>query len=648
MVPGKDGLPVSESTPSASAYRPFFFFLTLALVTVALYWAQRVLIPVALAVLLAFVLTPVVTWLQRQRLPRSVAVAVTVLLAFAILLVVGLTITWQVQTFVTQLPGYRDNIVNKVNTLRNAARGTFLENLQNFVQEINQELRPSVPPALAEMQPLSAVGASTAGLLASPSGQSPLLAATALYPGRIYLLPTARQPAPSGSGLGQLEAILGPVVERLADAVLAIVLVIFILMSREDLRNRVVRLLGPGQVVSTTRALDDSARRLSRYLLMQSCTNAVVGAALAVGLWLLGVPYFLLWGFLAFALRFVPYAGTWSVAALLALFCVAISPGWTQPLLAFGYFAVVEIVMSQVIEPLLFGHTTGISPVALVIAIAFWTWLWGPVGLMLSIPLTTCLAVLGKYLPQLEFFDVLLGDKPVLDEKTRYYQRLLARDQDEATELVEDYLGKHEPMTVGDDLLLPALVQAKRDHERGELPLEDLQFAFEVTRALLDDLAARQEDVEAAPAARGRALVLGCPARDQADELALEMVRLLLAPAGYRVEGLSSQTMSAEVVERVGREKPAVVCIAAVPPGGLAQALYLTKRLRRQFPELKIAVGLWGQEALAPHVVERLQRAGADQVATTLQESRNQMVPLLQVAAAAAAADDRELVAGTR
>jgi predicted PurR-regulated permease PerM len=617
---------VPEAPSSPNSYRPFLVFLTLVLVTVALYLAQQVLIPVALAVLLAFVLSPVVGWLQRRGLPRALAVAVAVVLAFTVLMAVGLTITWQLESLAKDLPQYEGNITSKLAAARDATRGTFLENFYTFFQRVRQELQPGQPAA-----PERGAGA---------------------YPGEDP--EEARQPSPPPAaqepsfGLPQVQAIVSPAVELTASAVLAVVLVIFMLVGREDLRNRVVRLVGPGQLVSTTRAIDDSARRLSRYLLMQACTNAVVGVLLTVGLWLMGVPYFLLWGFLAFALRFIPYAGTWSVAILLAVFCFATSEGWWQPLGAFGYFAAIEVLMSQVAEPLLFGHTTGVSPVALVIAIAFWTWLWGPVGLMLSIPLTTCLAVLGKYLPQLQLFDILLGDEPVLDEPTRYYQRLLARDQDEATELVEAYLQEHDLAETFDWLLLPVLVWAKRDHERGELPPEDEQFVFEVTRSILEDLADRREAPAEGTAGRAQVTVLGCPARDKADELALEMFRLLAASAGCRLEPLSARALSAEVLARVQKEGPAVACVAAVPPGGLAQALYLTKRLRRQSRDLKILVGLWGQEEVPPRVAERLQRAGADQVATSLQESRNQLVPLVQQAAVAAPAGEggQEVPAG--
>jgi predicted PurR-regulated permease PerM len=552
---------------------------TLSLVTVALWWAQKVLIPVALAMLLAFVLTPVVNWLQRRGLGRTPAAVVAVLFALALVAGVGVVIGWQLRDLSTHGPGYQAAIQAKVDAV--------LKTLPHPVQESYKEFWDP------------------------GQGPSPIT----------WVVQQAALPA----------------TEVLASLALTIILVLFMLISREDLRNRVVRLLGPGHLVSTTRALDDSARRLSRYLLMQSCTNITVGVLLGVGLTLMGVPYALLWGFMAGILRFIPYAGTWSVAGLLALFCMTISETWTLPAMAFGYFAVIEILMSQVAEPLLFGHTTGVSPLALVIAITFWTWLWGAIGLMLAIPLTACLAVLGRHLPQLEFLDVLLGSEPVLDELTRYYQRLLARDQDEATDLVEGYVEKHPPETVYDKLLLPAIHQAKQDHERGELPLEDEQFAYEVTRSVLADVLepaeAGTEDASPAPPETPGVLILGCPARDKADELALEMLRQLVQPAG-RLEVLPAQTQSMDVAARVRQQKPALVVIGAVPPGGLAQTVYLAKRLRRTFRDLKILVGRWGDQEMTPRVVERLRRAGADAVTTTLQETRAQLVPLIEAAAA--------------
>jgi methylmalonyl-CoA mutase cobalamin-binding subunit len=291
------------------------------------------------------------------------------------------------------------------------------------------------------------------------------------------------------------------------------------------------------------------------------------------------------------------------------------------------------------VEPLLFGHSIGVSPVALLTAAAFWTWLWGPVGLLLSTPLTACLVVLGRYVPSLEFLGTLLGVDPPLDPPVRFYQRLLARDQDEAVDQVEEHLRVLPPETVYDQVLLPALVLARRDRDRGALPADDEQYVYRVTEDVLEDLDPPQFGKVAepvVPAGRRDLLVLGCPAHDRADELALEMFRKLLEPAGVGVEVLSSRATAAEVVKRVEEAAPAVVCVAALPPGGVALGTHLCKRLRACFPGLRIVVGRWGQEEQVEKVRERFRHAGADVVSTTLLDTLAQVKPLLRVASHAA------------
>jgi predicted PurR-regulated permease PerM len=591
---------MNETSSAASALRSFITLASLAIVTAALYWAQRVLVPVALAILLAFLLTPIVTALQRRGLGRTPSVLLAVALAFALLIALGTTILWELRGLTAELPRYKDNIAQKIVSLRSLSQGPLFENLQAALNDISQQVS-------------SKGGTATEGAPAEP-------------------LPVQVQP----SGLAEVSSVLGPAAEVLATSVLAVVLVIFMLVDREDLRDRLVRLIGPGRMPDTVRAIDDSARRISRYLLLQSIVNAGVGLAVALSLWLVGVPYALLWGFLTASLRFVPYAGTWSVGVLLEIFCIAVFPGWFQPLLAFGLFATIEIIVSQAVEPLLFGHSTGVSPVALLICAAFWTFLWGPVGLLLSIPLTVCLVVLGKYVPQLEFLDVLLGAEPVLDNPTRYYQRLLAHDQDEAIDLVAEHLEEHPPgtETLYDALLVPALCQIREDRERAQLPRKDEHFVYKVTRTILDQMVP-DDPAEGTDAGEDRSTVLvyGCPARDTADELALQMFQRVLRPLHCRLEILSTQTLTAELIACAAREQPAVLCIAALPPGGLAQTLYFCKRLRRSCPELRIVVGRWGPQELPPRDLERLRRAGADAVATTLLQSRDQVAPLIQVAA---------------
>jgi hypothetical protein len=323
---------------------------------------------------------------------------------------------------------------------------------------------------------------------------------------------------------------------------------------------------------------------------------------------------------------------------LILLFSVAVTPTWTLPVLVLALVVVLELATVYVVEPLLFGHSTGVSPIALVVAAAFWMWLWGPIGLVLSTPLTACLVVLGRYVPRLEFLGVLLGAKSVMDPEFNFYQRLLARDQDEATDVVNAYLRAHPPETVYDAVLVPALVLAKRDRNSGELSPDDERFIFQVTRAILDDLefappvpagsVAATPEASAEPPGQ-KVLVLACPACDEADELALKMLRRLLDPDRYQTEVLSGQDdRSGGHFADLG-ENPAVVCVAALPPGGLAQARYLCKRLRASFPHQKIVVIRWGLSDNAGQRREELLAAGADLVAITLQEARTQVAPLV-------------------
>jgi hypothetical protein len=414
------------------------------------------------------------------------------------------------------------------------------------------------------------------------------------------------------------------------------------LIQREELRNRLVQLIGHGRLIHTTRAFEDAARRLSRFLLMQFTVNAGFGLALGLGLFLIGVPYSLLWGILAATLRFVPYVGTFLAMVMILLFSVAVTPTWRQPLLVLALVVVLELSTSYVVEPLLFGHSTGVSPIALVVAASFWTWLWGPIGLVLSTPLTACLVVLGRYVPRLEFLGVLLGAKSVMDPEFTYYQRLLARDQDEATDVITEYLRAHPPETVYDAVLVPALVLAKRDRDSGELSPDDERFIFQVTRAILNDLEFAPPNpagaVETTPEASAeppdqKVLVLACPACDEADELALKMWRRLLDPDRYQTEVLSGQDAHAEGHFADRGESPAVVCVSALPPGGLTQARYLCKRLRASFPQQKIVVIRWGLPDNAGQRREELLAAGADVVVTTLLEARTQVAPVASVLA---------------
>ena len=589
-------------------------------VVTCLYWAQTVFIPVALAVFLTFLLAPLVTALQRRGLRRLPSVMLVVLLAAAVLGGVVWLVTAQVTSLAGEVPKYTENIKGQGQIA--AASGPGVGN--QSPGENDPGNHRGVEPARGE-----------------PGGKRPgtSRAVAALEkPTAVVLEPE------SPTWLARLPALLSSLLESLGSLALALVLVVFMLLKREDLRNRLIRLVSHGQITVMTKALDDAGQRISRFLLMQLIVNATVGLAVGVGLLALRVQYAFLWGFLAAVFRYIPYVGIWIAALPPIILSLAMFPGWVQPLLVIGLFLTIELTAGNVIEPRLYGHSIGVSEVALLVAAALWAFLWGPIGLVLSSPLTVCLVVLGKYVPQLKFLDVLLGDEPPLDAHVTFYQRLLARDQDEATQLVLAQAKASSPEQVYDEFLVPALNYAKRDRERDDLTESDEQSVLQAMREILEDLGERREVVTQAEEAihaedRGNAAapirlrVLACPARDQADRLALEMLRQLLDPAKWVVEIAAVETLTADLVAQVAEQAPALVCIGALPPGGLAHTRYLCKKLRARFPEVKIVVGRWGLTGDVEANREQLQDAGADLTATTLLETRSQLTSLLPILA---------------
>ena len=576
------------------SHHPLIMLGGIVLATATLYWAQKVLIPLALAVLLAFVLNPVVAFVQRSGLPRVPAVILIACLSFLLLGAIAFGLTMQLKELAVELPTYKKNIVKKVADLGEVGDGGWLHTVEEMLKEPESD----------------------------PNGEK-------ADKGSLEKPLTTRVQRASVYAFDHLAA---PTVEVLATACLVVVLVIFMLIQREKLRNRAVQLIGPGHLIHTTRAFEEAAHSLSRFLLMQFVVNAGFGLLLGLGLFFFGMPYPLLWGILAATFRFIPYVGTWLATGLILLLSVAVTLTWTLPLLVLALVVVLELSTAYVIEPWIFGHSTGVAPLALIVAAVFWAWLWGPIGLVLSTPLTACLVVLGRHVPRLEFLGVLLGAESAMDPECAYYQRLLARDQDEATDVVNVYLRTHPPETIYDAVLVPALVLAKRDRDRGELSPDDERFIYQVTRALLDDLEF-VPPMDATPRAAAepliqKVLVLACPACDEADELALRMLRRLLDPARHQTEVLSGQD------DRGGHhftdrgEKPDVICIGALPPGGLVQARYLCKRVRASFPQQKIVVICWGLPDNAGKRKQELLAAGADAVAITLQEARAQFAPL--------------------
>ncbi len=577
-----------------------------------LYWAQRVLIPVALAVFLTFLLAPLVSFLQRRHLGRKLSVALVVLLAALLLGGVVWLFTVEVRSVADELPRYTENIKEKIRSLRETSHGSVVERLERMIQDITHEWKS---------QPASTEGGATA----SPAADAP------------EKPPSVVVEADSPPWLSRLPGLLNPVMESLGSLAMALVLVVFMLLKREGLRNRLIRLMGHGRLTVATKAVDDAGQRISRFLLMQLIINGGFGLVLTLGLFLIQMPHALVWGFLAALLRYVPYLGSWITSAVLVVLSLAIFPGWLQPLLVLGLIVVLELVTANIVEPRLFGHSIGVSEVALLVAAAFWAFLWGPIGLVLSSPLTVCLVVLGKYVPQLEFLDVILGDEPSLSADVSYYQRLLARDPDEAAQLVLTQAKTLSPEQVYDRLLVPALNYVKQDRARDELTEADEQFILQATREIMEDLGERQTAAAATTEERSKApasckvRILGCPGHDEGDALALEMLRQLLDPARWEMEILSLDMLSAESVARAGDKEPAVVCIGALPPGGLAHTRYLCKRLRARLPAARIVVGRWGLKGDLEQNQEQLLEAGADRVETALLETYTHLSTWLPV-----------------
>jgi predicted PurR-regulated permease PerM len=566
-----------------------------------LYWAQAVFIPIAIAVYLTIILGPLVVWLQRRRLWRAVAVLLPVLVATLVMAAAAWIIAAQAQTLAREMPTYAQNIRDKIKSLREMSEGRLTRRLEEMVRDISAEFSPP-PSNEAEHATNSA-----------PS-VSPALIVQRAAPPWLTFLPS----------------LLGGVLETLAGVIMTLVLLIFMLFRREDLRNRLLRLAGNGRLTATTRALDDASQRISRYLLMQLVVNAIFGLTLSAGMLAIGLPYAFLWGFSAFLMRYVPYVGVWVAALPPIILSVVMFPGWLQPLLVIGLFLAIETVTGNVIEPRLYGHSIGVSEIAFLVAAAFGAFLWGPIGIILSSPAIVCLVVLGKHVPFLKFLDILLGDEPALSPDVAYYQRLLAHNQEEARDILQSEITKSSLQAAYEDVVIPSLTYFKRDRDRGELSEAKSQFVLDATGQVLAEIDGGAAAGEATPdESAEKVRVLACPARDEADRLALMMLARLLPSVKWEVDIAATGMLASELIARIAECRPAAVCIAAVPPGGLARTCYLVKRLRARYPNLKLVIGRWGLSRGLEHNRQQLRRVGVHHVATTLSDTLRQIRSLL-------------------
>ena len=601
MALGPYSIYVALRDDTSQTLKPWATFAGGVLVIVVLYWAQAVLVPFALAVLLTFVLTPPVTWLEK-RLGRVPAVLATVTLVFIVLGLAGWGLARQMQHLADDLPAYRVNILAKIADVRGAGKGGSVEKLQETIEGIKTDLGQSREPTGTALRPV---------VVTSELGT--------VFPGFSWL---------------------GPIVGPVGTAGLVLALVIFMLLERRDLRDRLLLLFGHGQLTVTTKAFDEAGTRVSRQLLMQSVVNLFYGIVVGLGLYFLGVPYPLVWAALGAALRFIPYVGPLIGAGAPIVVSFAALPGWAGPLWVVGLFIVLELFTNLVLETVLYAGAAGVSQVALLVSLAFWTWLWGPLGLLMGTPLTVCLVVVGKHVPGLEFMAMLMSDTPAFTQEFGYYQRLLAHDQSEAADLIEQHIKSEAPRSVYDTLLLPALNYAERDRLEQRLSLDEETAVIDATRELLLDAAESirrlQPDTSAPddsplPGPREPLRVLGVATNGIADELALEMLSHVVDDLPIAVEISKGRMLASELVSLVHAQGVSVVCLADLPPSPPSKTRYLVKRLHAALPDVRILVGRWGPRALADDSTQPLRDAGATLVASTLMETRTYLSGLVEI-----------------
>ncbi len=606
-----------------------------ALFIAALYFGREIFVPIALAILLSFVLAPPVGMLQRARVPRGVAVVSVVVLAFMVIFGLGTLIANQLTQLAGDLPVYQSTMREKIKSVRGAtASSGTLERAADMLQELSRELdKPKDDKS--SRGPVQRLDGPNAG-------------------GSVTPIPVeVRQPDPGA--LENLRSLIAPLLNPLATTGIIIIFVIFILIQREDLRNRLIRLAGSHDLQRTTAALDDAATRLSRLFLAQLMINATFGVTIGIGLSFIGIPSAVLWGILAAVLRFVPYIGSAISAAFPLALAAAVDPGWAMLAWTLALFLGVGPIVSQVIEPMVYGQSTGLSPVAIVVSATFWTALWGPIGLVLATPLTVCLVVLGRHVERLEFLDVIFGDRPALSPSEMFYQRMLAGDPTEAAEKAEEFLKEKSLSSYFDEVALKGLQLAQADAKRGALDqarmikIRDAVTEFASDLSTQDDsipeMASPTLDAEAAAAVetvpdtaissnlpvvqkadlplnwQGASPVLCLAGRTPLDQAAAVLFAQLSNAHGLAARVEPAESLSTTNILQLATAGVAIVCLSYLDAGSPAHMRYSVRRLRRRLPKATIMLGCWAEGIDKESLEDLREAAKADTAAGSLSEA---------------------------
>ena len=592
-------VPSSPASPAGSSLLIAGGFL---LAIGGLYLGREFFIPFTLAILLAFALSPIVNWLRRWRLPHVAAVLIAVAFAFGMIGGVAYIVAPQVVKLARDIPTYHQTMATKIKGLRgsSSSEGGILDRVTSTIEGLGKELGGSEKPTDPVLQ---------------RSGETP----ATRQPIPVTIEPAARSP------LDVFSAVVGPLVEFLATAGIVIVFVVFVLLERNDLRDRLIKLVGAGDLQTSTEALSEAGARVSRYLLMQLVVNVTYGVPIGIGLYLIGVPNAALWGFMAAVLRFVPFLGPFLAALFPLALAFAVDPGWSMLLWVIGLFLAMELVSNNVVEPWLYGASTGLSSLAIISAAIFWTSLWGPIGLILSTPLTVCLIVIGRYVPQLQFLGVLLGSEPVLRPEEQLYQRLLAANAEGATEIAEDYVAEHSARQFYDQVAIPALRLAENDRQRS---LGDASYKRTVAEGLI--AVVREVTDDARERARGKAggtgkqnalirRALGVPdlcigGRTDLDSAAAEMVAQVVMERGIGARVLPPIAISQHGIGQLDLAGVEVVCLSYLASEPQTFAKFACRRIKRRAPQVKNLVCLWNPSPALQQATNLTEQMSADAV----------------------------------
>ncbi len=564
----------------------YLFVLISSLTAIAvLYLAKAVVVPLALAILFSFLLSPLVTLLERIRLPRVLAIVVVILAAGIAVGTIGWTVFNQLVSVTDHMADFTYNINRKLDALK-PTKSTSFSRAEQELDRLGQQISTLKLDAAADQsqQPKKQLGASADH-------------------------PISVQEVGKSDRLGEIHGVLG----SLVSVFLVVVFTFFMLLQREDLRNRLIRLTGRGHLNLMTQAMDEASHRVSRYLALQLLVNTCFGTLVFVALYFLALPHALLWGALAGILRFIPYIGAPTAAFLPTVFSIAVYTAWTPTLLIMAVFFCLEVLTANFIEPHVYGKQTGLFPLAILVAAVFWTLIWGPIGLILSVPLTVCLVVVGSHVPSLKFLTVLLGDQPVMRPESHYYQRLLASDAQEASQVLDAYVKENSVPGAYDSVIIPALAMFEQDRHRNDLDQETVNFITETAQEQVEELGLRNEepqpahppietvpnvsppmsaDKQPAPPSDIRKRVVCVAVRDDSDEIVAVMLSQLLRRAGHSVKTIPLENVD-RVLAEVSDARPDVVCLSALPPYAMSYARTLYEAIHARQSNLDIIIGLW-------------------------------------------------------